>query len=47
MEVISVAQLALVSQTLSRPAFDTAAFLAHAGLGRRIVQLEPNSPWCK
>jgi len=24
-----------------RPEFDTAAYLAHAGLGRRIVQLEP------
>lgn len=23
------------------PEFDTAAYLAHAGLGRRIVQLEP------
>jgi CRP/FNR family cyclic AMP-dependent transcriptional regulator len=26
---------------LKRPAFDTAAFLAHAGLGRGIVQLSP------
>jgi CRP-like cAMP-binding protein len=26
---------------LSQPAFDAAAFLANAGLGRRIVQLEP------
>jgi CRP/FNR family cyclic AMP-dependent transcriptional regulator len=25
----------------STPAFDSAAFLAHAGLGRRIVELEP------
>jgi CRP-like cAMP-binding protein len=27
-----------------RPAFDVAAFLANAGLGRRIVQLEPKQP---
>jgi CRP-like cAMP-binding protein len=27
--------------TVERPPFDTAAFLASAGLGRRIVQLEP------
>src|ERR1039458_6847502 len=26
---------------LEHPAFDTAAFLANAGLGRRIVELEP------
>ena len=26
---------------LEHHAFDTAAFLAHAGLGRRIVQLDP------
>ena len=26
------------------PEFDTAAYLAHAGLGRRIVQLEPKQP---
>jgi CRP-like cAMP-binding protein len=26
---------------LDKPGFDAAAFLAHAGLGRRIVQLEP------
>jgi CRP/FNR family transcriptional regulator, cyclic AMP receptor protein len=29
---------------LKAPAFDTAAFLAHAGLGRRIVQLPPGQP---
>jgi len=27
--------------TLEKPAFDAAAFLASAGLGRRIVQLAP------
>src|ERR1017187_8745751 len=27
-----------------RPEFGTAAYLAHAGLGRRIVQLEPKQP---
>jgi CRP/FNR family transcriptional regulator, cyclic AMP receptor protein len=27
---------------LEKPGFDTAAFLASAGLGRRIVQLAPN-----
>jgi CRP-like cAMP-binding protein len=26
---------------LERPRFDTAAFLAHAGLGRRVIQLAP------
>ncbi len=30
---------------LAKPAFDAAAFLASAGLGRRIVQLKPKQPF--
>src|ERR1017187_9214216 len=30
---------------LSKPAFDVAAFLASAGLGRRIVQFAPKQPF--
>jgi CRP-like cAMP-binding protein len=30
---------------LEKPAFDAAAFLASAGLGRRIVQLKPKEPF--
>ncbi len=29
---------------LEKPAFDTVAFLAHAGIGRRIVQIPPGQP---
>lgn len=30
---------------LEKPAFDAAAFLANAGLGRRIIQLQPKRPF--
>jgi CRP-like cAMP-binding protein len=36
-----LAHLALAQPAFVHPAFDTAAFLANAGLGRRIVELEP------
>ena len=32
---------------LEKPGFDTAAFLASAGLGRRIVQLAPMRPFLR
>ena len=31
---------------LKKPAFDVAAFLAKAGLGRKIVQLDPKETFC-